>query len=177
MRSKYSLENPSSTRPDMPGYGILDAQSGVGLLPWSWAVERLMEARNYWMATRWPNGQPHLMPIWGVWFKDAFYFSTGRHSRKRRNLTHDPRCVVNTEHADEPVILEGAAHEVKDAALLEEVAHAYSSKYDWIMEPTQDGVRDSEGNEGPLFVVHPKVVFGFGGDLAGSATRWVFGDD
>jgi len=160
----------------MPGYGVLDAQNGEGLLPWSWAVERLEKARNYWIATRWPDGQPHLMPVWGVWFKDAFYFSTGRHSRKARNLTNDPRCAVSTEHADEPVILEGAAHEVKDAVLLEEVTQVYSSKYGFVMEPTQDGVTDSEGNVGPLFVVYPRVVFGFGGDLVGSATRWVFKD-
>ena len=32
---------PNATRPYMPGYGILPATEGTGLLPWSWAVERL----------------------------------------------------------------------------------------------------------------------------------------
>lgn len=132
--NKRTFEEPLASRPDMPGYGILDAQSGAGLLPWSWAVERLESARNYWIATRWPNGQPHLMPVWGVWLQDASYFSTGRHSRMARNLTLDPRCVVSIEHADEPVILEGAAHEVKDAVLLEEVAQVYSSKYGYVSD-------------------------------------------
>jgi len=42
----------------MPGYGILDANSGRGLLPWNWATERLMKARTYWIATThgiWPS--------------------------------------------------------------------------------------------------------------------------
>jgi len=30
------LKEPKASRPHMPGYGILDANSGNGLLPWSW---------------------------------------------------------------------------------------------------------------------------------------------
>ncbi len=36
--------DPRASRPYMPGYGILDAASGKGLLPWSWASERLAKA-------------------------------------------------------------------------------------------------------------------------------------
>jgi hypothetical protein len=35
------MAEPRATRPYMPGYGLLDATQGTGLLPWSWAVERL----------------------------------------------------------------------------------------------------------------------------------------
>jgi len=35
----------------MPGYGTLEPEEGTGLLPWSWAVERLTSSRNYWLAT------------------------------------------------------------------------------------------------------------------------------
>jgi PPOX class probable F420-dependent enzyme len=160
----------------MPDYGLVAAESGEGLLPWSWAIQRLEKARNYWIATRRADGQPHLMPVWGVWLDETFYFSTGRHSRKARNLTDDPRCVVSPEQADEAVIVEGVAEVVSNPSQLARVADAYSTKYAWIMEPTLDGVRDVHGNEGPLFAVHPRVVFGFGGDLASSATRWVFAE-
>jgi len=167
---------PDASRPYMPDYGIVNAASGEGLLPWSWAIQRLENAHNYWIATRRANGQPHLMPVWGVWLDETFYFSTGRHSRKARNLADDPRCVVSPERADEAVIVEGVAEAVSDPSLVARVADAYSKKYDWIIEPAPDGVRDAHGNEGPLFAVHPRVAFGFGGDLAGSATRWVFAD-
>ena len=32
---------PAPSRPFMPGYGILPASEGAGLLQWEWAVERL----------------------------------------------------------------------------------------------------------------------------------------
>ncbi len=42
---------PVASRPFMPGYGILPADAGSGLLPWAWAVERLERSHNYWVAT------------------------------------------------------------------------------------------------------------------------------
>jgi hypothetical protein len=45
----------------MPGYGIAEAERG--LLPWSWAVERLIAATRYWVATVDEDGAPHLMPV------------------------------------------------------------------------------------------------------------------
>jgi len=47
----------------MPGYGVREPSAGTGLLSWQWAVERLVASPNYWVATVWPNGQPHVMPV------------------------------------------------------------------------------------------------------------------
>ena len=165
---------PKASRPYMPDYDVLDAQSGSGLLPWSWATERLAAALNYWIATARPDGQPHMTPVWGVWLDDTFYFSTGHRSRKACNLAADPRCVVCPERADQPVILEGVAEQITAPELLRQVADAISAKYQWRMEPTQAGVRDEYGNEGPVFAGHPRTAFGFSEDLTGSATRWLF---
>jgi hypothetical protein len=117
-----------------------------------------------------------MTPVWGVWLGDAFYFSAGRRSRKARNLSANPRCVVGPEGADEPVILEGTAELVTDPELLSQVAAAISAKYQWNMVPTQDAIRDEHGNEGPVFAVRPHTAFGFSADLTGSATRWGFDD-
>lgn len=158
---------PKASRPYMPGYGILDAESGIGLLPWSWAVERLSKAHNYFLATTRPDGRPHVMPMWGVWINDAFYFSTGKQSRKARNLEANPHCVICPENAEESVILEGLAEEVYDAFLYREFADAYGAKYHW----------DMEGFAEPLYVVRPKVVFAFietGDQFSSTATRWTF---
>ena len=46
----------------MPGYGIVGPDEGRGLLPWSWAEERLIASHDYWVATVWPDGRPHVMP-------------------------------------------------------------------------------------------------------------------
>src|SRR5213078_895996 len=79
---ELTMRQPRASRPHMHGYGILDADSGKGLLPWTWATERLAKARNYWVSTSRPDGNPHLMPVWGIWLDDAFCFSTGTKSRK-----------------------------------------------------------------------------------------------
>lgn len=86
-------KQPRASRPHMPGYGILAADQGSGLLPWSWASERLAEAHNYFVATTRPDGRPHVMPVWGLWLDDTFYFSTGRESRKARNLEGNPHSM------------------------------------------------------------------------------------
>lgn len=118
----------------MPGYGILDANSGKGLLPWSWATERLMKAHTYWIATTRPDGRPHMMLVWGVWLDDMFCFSTGQQSRKARNLAMNPRCTVSVESGDEAVIVEGVAETVTEPALARRFAAAYGAKYQWDME-------------------------------------------
>jgi len=95
---------PQATRPFMPGYGIDPAHAGHGLLPWSWALERLRSSHEYWLATTWPDGGPHVMPVWGVWRDGALWFSSGLRSRKATNLAHDPRCVLTTDDARHPVV-------------------------------------------------------------------------
>src|SRR4051794_40830493 len=102
-----ALGAPLPERPGMPeGYGI--SRESDGLLPWSWAEERLEASHNYWIVTASPDGRPHAMPVWGVWTGGALYFATSRASRKGRNLAANPRLVVHLESGDEAVILEGA---------------------------------------------------------------------
>src|SRR6266487_2885480 len=115
---RLAMDTPRASRPYMPGYGIVGPTEGSGLLPWSWAEERLTASRNYWVASSWPDGRPHAMPVWGVWDAGAFWFSSSRRSRKARNLDFYPRCVVTTENAVEPVVVEGLAEVVTDPAAL-----------------------------------------------------------
>jgi hypothetical protein len=167
LRQPNERTEPRSGRPHMPGYGIADAEAGDGLLPWSWAEERLTAAHNYFVATMRPDGAPHVMAVWGVWLDGVFVFSTGRQSRKARNLAADKRCTVCTERADEVVIVEGAAEEMTHPELLVPFAAAYKAKYDWELDP----------GLGPIFAVRPRRAFGFiehSDRFTGTATRWLF---
>jgi nitroimidazol reductase NimA-like FMN-containing flavoprotein (pyridoxamine 5'-phosphate oxidase superfamily) len=151
----------------MPGYGILDADNGKGLLPWTWVTERLIKAHTYWVATTCPDGSPHVMPVWSVWLDDALCFSTGSNSRKARNLAENPRCVITCELDQDQIIVEGVAQPNTGSESSRRFAEAYGPKYDW----------DTEGFNEPVYVVRPVVVFGFttaGGGFTGTATRWVF---
>ena len=148
----------------MPGYGVGRARRG--LLSWTAAARRLARSHNYWLVTTRPDGRPHAMPIWGLWLGDRFYFSSGRRSRKTRNLAANPRCIVCTERADEAVIVEGTAAPVADAAVLASLARPYQRKYrPWTLDPAL----------GPIYEVRPRVVFGvFERTFPRSATRWTF---
>ena len=72
------MPEPPASRPHMPGYGIAGPTEGRGLLPWSWAEERLTRSHDYWVATVRADGRPHLMPVWGAWDGGALWFSIGR---------------------------------------------------------------------------------------------------
>jgi hypothetical protein len=160
------VDEPIATRPHMPGYGIAPADGGHGLLPWSWAEERLTQSRNYWVSTTRHGGRPHAMPVWGVWFDGAFWFSTGSQTVKARNLKSDGRCSVSTERADEAVIVEGFAELVAVNEAPVELNEGYARKYG-MGYPT-----DSD-----LFRVTPGMAFGFierEDAFGATATRWLF---
>lgn len=158
-----SANEPRSSRPNMPDYGI--AKTRKGLLPWSWARERLAASRNYWVSTTRPDGRPHAGPVWGVWLDDGLYFSYAPGSRKARNIAQNPNCVITTESADEAVIVEGIVESAKGARALNAFKRAYDAKYNWNVE--KEGIR----------VLRPRVVFGFiesADKFAATATRWTF---
>src|SRR3954468_6472724 len=121
MRKKVaSTRQPKASRPRMPGYGM--PRGAKGLLPWTWAEERLRTSHNYYLMTVRPDATPHAMPVWGVWVDNRFFFSTGAQSVKARNLAVNPSCVICTEKAAEAVVVEGTASPVTDAARLQQVA-------------------------------------------------------
>src|SRR4030081_811290 len=84
-RYHADVNEPLSSRPFMPGYGMLPAEQGSGLLSWSWAEERLSKSRNYWLVSTWPDGRPHAMPVWGVWHDGSFWVSSSGGGRKNPN--------------------------------------------------------------------------------------------
>ena len=165
------MTEPAASRPYWPDalQDLPDATSG--LKPWNWALERLEKSHNYWISTAHPQGRPHLMIVWGIWWEDAFWFSTGPRTRKAKNIAANPYCVVGTEKADEAVILEGVVQEFKDRALWKQIAAAYDRKYGGDVLPLL------ESSGGSVFRVQPKIAFGqdeHAKNFIESATRWTF---
>ena len=160
-------EKPRASRPHMPGYISTDPK---GLLPWKWAEERLKRSRQYWIATTRPNGAPHVMVVWGLWWDNAFCFSTGSKSRKARNLKANARCVICNENAAEAVIVEGRAEKMRDVVRIRKFWSIYGRKYDLSAMG-----EDTSFLKEPIFVVRPTVVFGQAEKtFAKTATRWKF---
>lgn len=156
----------------MPGYGVLGPHEGSGLLPWAWAEERLARSRNYWVVTLWPDGRPHAMPVWGVWKRREFWFTSSLRSRKARNIAADPRCVIATEDALNPVTVEGRALVTREREEIARVLALLNDKYaaDYSLEFLDPDVNAT-------IRVRPRWAFGLAHeDFTGSPTRWSFED-
>src|SRR3954451_21572799 len=121
---------PSPDRPLMPGYGLLPADQGSGLMDWAEVERRLRQSHDYWCATVRPDGTPHVMPVWGIWLDHRLWFSSGLGSRKARNLAVEARCTVTTDDARDPVVVDGVAERLTAAAALADFVAAVNLKYD-----------------------------------------------
>ncbi len=149
---------PKPSHPYWPD-AVEKVSDSSALKPWSWALERLEKSHNYWIATSRSDGQPHLMVVWGVWWQDSFWFSTGRQTRKAKNLT------------DEAIILEGTAEVVSDRAAWKQLIEIYNRKYGGDLGP----LLESSGST--IFRVTPQTVFGqdeHAENFAEAVTRWTF---
>src|SRR5258707_12575182 len=123
------MNEPKASHPYWPASVDKSPDGTAGLKPWSWALALLEKSHNYWIATTRPGGRPHLMLVWGIWWQEAFWFSTGPRTRKAKNIAADPHVIIGTEKADEAVILEGLAEEIKDRSVWKQLAKIYNSKY------------------------------------------------
>lgn len=166
------MSEPRADPPHMPDYGI-DLSSWQPL-PWSWAASRLVSARNYWLTTVSSDGRPHSLPVWGVWddHSHRFFFSCAPSSRKARNLSANPSCVVSPENTVECVSVEGVARTVTEEHIGRWVRH-YLDKY--VTFSTDLDASFVTANQ--CFEVLPERVFGIierDDEFATRATRWTF---
>lgn len=149
----------------MPGYGIVSPREGRGLLPWSWAEHRLSTSYRYWIASVSPEGTPHVMPVWAIWFDWHIWFSTGSRSRKAENLRSEPRCVVHTDGED-VLVVNGVAETVAEPDTIAQMVERYIAKYPAAPPDPADN---------PIIRVRPRRVFGLiEAEFTTSPTRWTF---
>jgi Pyridoxamine 5'-phosphate oxidase len=124
-RSAPRPERPTS----MTEYGVpLDLD---GVLPWSWASERLASNRNYWVITVHPMQRPHAMPVWGVWLESSqrFWFSCAKTAAKHTNLLRNPAVTIANTDTVEVVTIEGVAEWVTEGDELRAAVDAWGAKY------------------------------------------------
>lgn len=157
----------------MPGYGILPPDQGTGLLAWRDVEPALAGSHDYWLATTWPDGRPHVMPVWGAWDDGGLWFSSGGQSRKIANIRHDPRCVVTTDNARDPVIVEGVAEVITDLERIDRFRTLSNAKYgvDYGLDFLDPAVNATVR-------IAPRAAFAIlEADFAGSPTHWTFGSE
>lgn len=80
-------------RPLVPeGYGV--EPEGV---EWASVESRLVEALHYWKATTRPNGSPHVVPRWGVWLDNSFWYDGSLETRHAINLRSNAATTLHLE--------------------------------------------------------------------------------
>ena len=147
------MNQPQITRPHFPA-GYVD--NPKTLVPWSHVEQRLTGAKNYWLCSTRPNGQPHAVPKWAVWVEDKIYFDGSPETRHARNIARNPQAAVHLESGDYVIIVEGEAQALSKPSpeLAQKVADAYATKYAALgYAPKPD-----QWDNGGLFEITPRTV-------------------
>ena len=142
-------------------------------LPWSWAAERLIATRNYWVTTASAAGQPHSLPVWGVWDDDdrQFMFSCSPNAKKVHNLAANPSIAITNSDSVECVSVQGSAKLLTDMARIDGWVERYVRRYGDEMGPEAGNFIRSHA----CFEVTPTLavsVIERADEFAKRATRW-----
>lgn len=96
--------------------------------------EFLTVERTARVATVSPSGEPHVVPLWFVWFDGAVYFTSLRKSRRQRDVEQGSRVAVCVDAGDDygdlrGAVLYGRLEDATDDPRLEEARLALGRKY------------------------------------------------
>jgi PPOX class probable F420-dependent enzyme len=133
-----------------------------------------------WLATINPDGSPHVTGIGALWAEDCWWFETGRHTRKGKNLARDPRCTLSVAAREFDLVVEGEATLVTDPATVAGLAARWAAE-GWPARADDTGMaltaEFSAPSAGPppwhVYRLTPRTATAVGGD-PGGATRWRF---
>jgi hypothetical protein len=186
-------EFPSEERQqDMDATNLADLYHSP-LLDWSGIETRLTAGvtqapgtggpnrHTCWLATINGDGSPHVTGIGAVWLDGAFWFETGEHTRKARNIRRDHRCTLSVATDAFDLVVEGDAHRVTDPDMVAKLAAQWAAEGwparvdDTGLAVTADYSAPSAGPP-PWFVYRlaPRTATAIGTVEPGGATRWRF---
>lgn len=115
------------------GAGRLD--EGVDQAPGAGGPDR----HTCWLATINADGSPHVTGIGALWSDGAFWFETGRWSRKGRNIERDPRCTLSVATSEFDLVVEGCAELIAEPGVVAARA-AQWAEGGWQAEVDETGV-------------------------------------
>jgi Pyridoxamine 5'-phosphate oxidase len=134
-----------------------------------------------WLATINDDGSPHVTALGALWLDGAFWFTTGEHSRKGKNLARDPRCTLTISTHEFDLAVEGEATRETDPRIVADRAQR------WAAEGWPARVDDTEialtaeysaPSAGPppwiVYRLTPRVATALATVEPGGATRFTF---
>ena len=134
-----------------------------------------------WLATINPDGSPHVTGIGALWANGSFWFETGQHTRKGRNLARDPRCTLSVATQEFDLVVAGQATLVTDPATVADLAARWAAE-GWPARVNDTGValtaEFSAPSAGPppwhVYRLAPRTATALSTVEPGGATRWRF---
>jgi len=134
-----------------------------------------------WLATVDDDGSPHLTGIGVLWTDGAFWFETGRRTRKGRNLARDPRCTLSVATLEFDLVVEGEAVLVMDPPTVAAMAARWAAD-GWPARVDETGeaitAEFSAPSAGPppwsVYRLTPQRATAVATVAPGGATRWTF---
>src|SRR3954471_7126921 len=136
---------------------------------------------TFWLATINADGSPHVTGIGALWADGAFWFETGEHTRKGRNVTRDPRCTLSIATEQFDLTVAGTAQRVIDPATVATMCNRWAAE-GWPCRVDESGValtaEFSAPSAGPppwfVYKVTPHQATALLTVEPGGATRWTF---
>jgi nitroimidazol reductase NimA-like FMN-containing flavoprotein (pyridoxamine 5'-phosphate oxidase superfamily) len=145
------MTDPKISRPKFPkGY----ADNPVSYVDWEWVTEQLTNSENYWLSSVRPDGRPHVVPRWGAFIDNKFYYDGSPETRHARNINENPNVTLHLESGNKAVIMEGTSKPAgkPEPEFAKRLAETMTSKYasqGYSPEPVQ-------WDEGGLYVFTPR---------------------
>jgi hypothetical protein len=180
------------------GQPVMDATNladlyGSPLLDWSRIEARLADGltqapetggpnrHTCWLATINRDGSPHVNGVGALWLDGAFWFETGEHSRKARNIARDSRCTLSVAADAFDLVVEGDAHRVTDREVIAGLAARWAAE-GWPARVDDTGLaltaEYSAPSAGPppwfVYALTPRTATAIATVEPGGATRWRF---
>jgi hypothetical protein len=164
---------------------------GLPLVDWARIEARLESSEQLagpespdhrsWLATTDADGRPHLTGLGPLYVSGLFYFTTGKSTRKARNLARDPRCTLGVSTVEFDLAVEGDAALVDDPDVVAEMARRWADG-GWPTRPDAGGTaltaEYSAPSAGPppwrVYRITPRAATVVLTVEPGGATRWRF---
>jgi hypothetical protein len=165
---------PRVTRPKFP-VGYVDRPASF--LTWEWVAAQLTESKHYWLCSVRPpssgaqGGRPHVVPRWGVFIDDTFYYDGSPETRHARNIEENPYVSLHLESGSEVIIMDGrsAAAGKPSSELANRLSKAFKKKYKELgYAPKPDN-----WDHGGLFVFTPSQCIAWS-NFTKDPTKFVF---
>jgi len=145
------MTTPKISRPKFPR-GYVD--NPVSYVDWNWVATQLTESKHYWLSSVRPNGHPHVVPRWGAFLDNKFYYDGSPETRHARNIIKNPYVTLHLESGEKAIILEGTSKPAgkPDPEFAKRLAKAISDKYSALGYSP----KPNQWDEGGLYVFTPQ---------------------